>query len=79
MITLAPAKPTQDAKPGQWFIDAKPKRHVVAICCPECEGEFHLARHYVIGATGLVNPVVHCPLYGCSWKQPVTLSGWSPL
>lgn len=77
MSTLAPAKDSDDPKPGEYTVTFTTTRAKVRICCPECGGEFDLARHYLIAPSGIVNPAVHCPLYGCTWKRTVGLAGWN--
>jgi len=52
------------------------RRDRVVVCCPQCEGEYQLARQYMITATGEINPRLHCPLFGCTWKQPAALADW---
>jgi hypothetical protein len=77
MSTLIPAKKPTDMQPGEYAATFTTIRPKVRICCPECGGEFELARHYLVAAGGIVNPAIHCPLYGCTWKRVVTFAGWN--
>jgi ribosomal protein S27AE len=69
-----------DLEPGQYrrleIVGKKRVKIVAEVCCPKCGGAFVLAKHYQIGAGGLLNPVLRCPLAGCGWFKAATLEGW---
>lgn len=75
MFTFSPATSATPA-PGQYHRTPGDRRDTIVICCPGCEGEFRLAKHYQIGAGGIVNPAIRCPFFGCGWVKASQLQGY---
>ena len=60
--------------PGQFRRVRGEKRDKITVCCPGCEGEYQLPRHYLVGAEGQINPILRCPLTGCGWVKQARLA-----
>jgi hypothetical protein len=62
--------------PGQYLLSRGDRRDKIVVCCPRCEGEYQLPKHYIVGLGGIVNPAIRCPLYGCGWEKMAKFSEW---
>lgn len=74
MFTFTPT--TSSPSPGQYQLARGEKRDTITVGCPKCEGEHQLPKFMMVGADGVTNPEVRCPLFGCGWKSPAMLAEW---